>query len=394
MRDLKKNNEIPNVPHLRFKEFSGEWKRYKCSDFLVNFPTNSLSWEMLSYNASSEIFNLHYGLIHSGAPALIDIKKYKLPCIINTNIKEQTVIENGDIIFADASEDTNEIGKSVEFINTNNKIIYSGLHTIHTRDYKKLTIIGFKAFLFQSYYFHRQVERITQGTKIYSLNFNNFKEIYVSIPNKTEQQKITNFLTLIDKRIETQMKIIEEIKSLIYSIKNKIIENLIFVKWIKIKDICTITTGKLDANAMKENGKYKFFTCSKDDYYINEYAFDGEALIISGNGDLGLIKYYKGKFNAYQRTYILQNFKLSPIYVKFMMEYYLPRKIYKEKNIGAMPYIVLSTIAELEIPVVDNRIIEKMERLYLLLNKRQNTDNIQLNNLKKQKQFLLNNIFI
>ena len=77
-----------------------------------------------------------------------------------------------------------------------------------------------------------------------------------------------------------------------------------------------------------------------------------------------------------------------------MMEYYLPRKIYKEKNIGAMPYIVLSTIAELEIPVVHNRIIEKMVRLYLLLNKRQNIDNIQLNNLKKQKQFLLNNMFI
>ena len=233
-----------------------------------------------------------------------------------------------------------------------------------------------------------------ESTGVPSLSSSTIESIGVYVSNKKEQQKISDFLTLIDKRIETQMKIIEEIKSLMHNIKNKVIENSIFVKWIKIKDICTITTGKLDANAMKENGKYKFFTCSKDDYYIDEYAFDGEALIISGNGELGLIKYYNGKFNAYQRTYVLQNFKLNPVYIKFMMEYYLPRKIYKEKNIGAMPYIVLSTIAELEIPVVDNRIIEKMERLYLLLNKRQNIDNIQLNNLKKQKQFLLNNMFI
>ena len=228
----------------------------------------------------------------------------------------------------------------------------------------------------------------------FSISDTLFFKMTIPITMSNEQQKIATFLALIDKRIETQMKIIEEIKSLMHNIKNKVIENSIFVKWIKIKDICTITTGKLDANAMKENGKYKFFTCSKDDYYIDEYAFDGEALIISGNGELGLIKYYNGKFNAYQRTYVLQNFKLNPVYIKFMMEYYLPRKIYKEKNIGAMPYIVLSTIAELEIPVVDNRIIEKMERLYLLLNKRQNIDNIQLNNLKKQKQFLLNNMFI
>ena len=254
--------------------------------------------------------------------------------------------------------------------------------------------------LFLNYYiqtkiFHKElwIRTIHEAFPI-KINKDQIGKCNLKSTTKTEQQKIANFLTLIDKRIETQRKIIKEIKSLIYSIKNKIIENLIFVKWIKIKDICTITTGKLDANAMKENGKYKFFTCSKDDYYIDEYAFDGEALIISGNGELGLIKYYNGKFNAYQRTYVLQNFKLSPVYIKFMMEYYLPRKIYKEKNIGAMPYIVLSTIAELEIPVVDNRIIEKMERLYLLLNKRQNIDNIQLNNLKKQKQFLLNNMFI
>ena len=269
MNDKIENKKILNVPHLRFKEFSGEWVRYKCSDFLVNFPTNSLSWEMLSYDVNSEIFNLHYGLIHNGAPALINIDKYKLPCIKNTNIKEQTVIENGDIIFADASEDTNEIAKSVEFINTNNKIIYSGLHTIHTRDYKKLTIIGFKAFLFQSYYFHRQVERITQGTKIYSLNFNNFKEIYVSIPHKTEQQKITNFLTLIDNRIETQMKIIEEYKSLIKGIREKVFNNY-KGKAIKLHEVLSEYTEKNTNNDLIPVAVGKYGIRQRSEIYTKE----------------------------------------------------------------------------------------------------------------------------
>ena len=379
---------------MRFKEFSGEWEKYRCSDFLTSFPTNSLSWEMLSYDENTQIYNLHYGLIHNGAPTLIDTKKYKLPCINSSNIKNQTQIYNGDVIFADASEDTIEIGKCIEFINTNNQIIYSGLHTIHTRDTKDLTVLGFKAFLFQSNYFHKQVERITQGTKIYSLNFTNFKELYVNIPNKKEQQKIATFLTLIDKRIETQMKIIEEYKSLINNLYNNIIKALTFKKWIKLSNLCSITTGKLDANAMSKNGKYKFFTCSKEDYYIDEYAFDGEALIISGNGDLGLIKHYNGKFNAYQRTYVLQNFKINPMYLKFMMEYYLPRKIHKEKNIGAMPYIVLKTLADLNIPIISEKESEILTSLYLILINKLNMEKEMLDKLKQQKIFLLNNMFI
>ena len=394
MKNIKKDNKVLNVPHLRFKEFSGEWGKYRCSDFLTSFPANSLSWEMLSYDGNTQIYNLHYGLIHNGAPTLIDTKKYKLPCINSLNIKNQTQIYNGDVIFADASEDTIEIGKCIEFINTNNQIIYSGLHTIHTRDTKDLTVLGFKAFLFQSNYFHKQVERITQGTKIYSLNFTNFKELYVNIPNKKEQEKIATFLTLIDKRIETQMKIIEEYKSLINNLHNNIIKALTFKKWIKLSNLCSITTGKLDANAMSKNGKYKFFTCSKEDYYINEYAFDGEALIISGNGDLGLIKHYNGKFNAYQRTYVLQNFKINPIYLEFMMKYYLPRKIYKEKNIGAMPYIVLKTLADLNIPIISEKESEILTSLYLILTNKLNMEQEMLDKLKQQKNFLLNNMFI
>lgn len=263
MKKDSKSKKIFNVPHLRFKEFNGEWEKYRCSDFLTSFPTNSLSWEMLSYGENTQIYNLHYGLIHNGAPTLIDTKKYRLPCIKSSSIKNQTQIYNGDVIFADASEDTTEIGKCIEFINTNNQIIYSGLHTIHTRDIKDLTILGFKAFLFQSNYFHKQVERITQGTKIYSLHFTNFKELYVNIPNKKEQQKIATFLTLIDKRIETQMKIIEEMKSLMNSIVIRIFgdKSRFLTKWKKTKLSEVLTERKLYA---QKDSEFAHVTLSKD----------------------------------------------------------------------------------------------------------------------------------
>ncbi|MBP9100921.1 MAG: restriction endonuclease subunit S [Nitrosomonas sp.] len=78
------------------------------------------------------------------------------------------------------------------------------------------------------------------------------------------------------------------------------------MKSIPLGNIADIKTGKLDVNAGAENGKYPFFTCASTPYKVNEYAFDTEAVLIAGNGDLN-VKYYKGKFNAYQRTYVIQN---------------------------------------------------------------------------------------
>lgn len=72
-------------------------------------------------------------------------------------------------------------------------------------------------------------------------------------------------------------------------------------------DVFITKTGKLDSNAMVEDGMYPFFTCAKEIFAINDYAFDQEALLLAGNNAAGKydVKYYKGKFNAYQRTYVL-----------------------------------------------------------------------------------------
>ena len=73
-------------------------------------------------------------------------------------------------------------------------------------------------------------------------------------------------------------------------------------------EVFLTTTGKLDANAMVDDGQYPFFTCAKDSYWIDTYAFDCEALLLAGNNAAGIydVKHYKGKFNAYQRTYVLR----------------------------------------------------------------------------------------
>ena len=123
-------------------------------------------------------------------------------------------------------------------------------------------------------------------------------------------------------------------------------------KWEKVRlgDICSVTTGKLDANAMHPYGKYAFFTCAKEVYKINNYAFDTEALLISGNGShVGYVHYYKGKFNAYQRTYVLDNFSVNIIFIKHLLDNKLAKRINIEKKSGNTPYILRNTLCDMEI---------------------------------------------
>ncbi|QZO76314.1 restriction endonuclease subunit S [Helcococcus kunzii] len=119
----------------------------------------------------------------------------------------------------------------------------------------------------------------------------------------------------------------------------------------KGKHIYKITTGKLDANEYDEGGKYPFFTCSNENTWINTYAFDCEALLISGNGNVGFTRYYKGKFNAYQRVYVLYNFSenIDSDYLKYYTSSRLIPSVAKKSVGSVIEFIKLGDIKNFSI---------------------------------------------
>ena len=238
------------------------------------------------------------------------------------------------------------------------------------------------------------IAKVAQGVSVVHLHGDDLKGILINVPSILEQNKIAEFLSLIDERIAIQNKIIERYQSLIRALRHKLLDAQRNEQWSFLGKYCTITTGKLDANAMTEDGEYMFFTCARENYKTNSYAFEGDALLISGNGELGLTKRYSGKFNAYQRTYVLQSFKIDIDYAKYAIEEYLPRKIYREKNVGAMPYIVFPTLSDLSIPVPEIKtqksIVDKMR----LLEKKTEVEQKIMSNFQIIKHFLLSYLFI
>ena len=351
------------VPQLRFPEFEGEWVEYKL-DSLLKFKNG--------INASKEDYGYGYKFIN-----VLDIiqndfityDKIRGEVNVSKEIFEKNLVQYGDILFQRSSETRDEVGQSNVYLDKDNNATFGGF-----------VIRGKKIGSYEPFFFHLLLKSSTARQEITtksggSTRFNVGQDILSSIkllfPILKEQQKIANFLTAIDNRIQT----LEKKETLLEQYKKGVMQKIFkqelrfkddtsttltasdekaFPEWVErmLGGLSKIKTGKLDANAMIQNGKYRFYTCAKYFYYINDYAFDTEALLVSGNGaNVGYIHYFKGKFNAYQRTYILDSFEENIFYIKYYLKKFLAARIDREKKDGNTPYIVLSTLKDMLIKI-------------------------------------------
>ena len=145
---------------------------------------------------------------------------------------------------------------------------------------------------------------------------------------------------------------------------------------VKLGDLTKIKTGKLDANASSEDGQYPFFTCSREPLKISNYSYDCECVLVAGNGDLN-VKYYNGKFDAYQRTYIIEDNSGGQLYMPYLyyfMEGYI-KELRRQAIGGVIKYIKLGNLTDalIELPSVDAQkkivnILKKAKQLLSLSN--------------------------
>ena len=122
---------------------------------------------------------------------------------------------------------------------------------------------------------------------------------------------------------------------------------------VSLENICTITTGKKDVNQGNPFGSYPFFTCAKEHTFSDEYSFETEALLVAGNGDVGAVKYFKGKFEAYQRTYVLHQFdeRISAKYLYAVLQFGFKQHLERLRLGNTMPYVKRGMLAEYSIPL-------------------------------------------
>jgi len=206
------------VPPLRFPEFrdAGEWEVKRLGTAYRFISTNSLSRDKLNY-ARGTVKNIHYGDIHTKFRPLFDINNEDVP-YVNDGIRpeqfdQDAFCTNGDVIFADASEDVDDIGKAIEIINTDGQKLISGLHTLHARPREQEFVLGFPGFLFQTIAIREQIRRESQGAKVLGISAKRLATIKIFVPRKTEQQKIADCLSSLDEVIDLEAQKLEALKA-------------------------------------------------------------------------------------------------------------------------------------------------------------------------------------
>lgn len=154
------------------------------------------------------------------------------------------------------------------------------------------------------------IRNIAVGATMPSINTKLMGEIEVSYPDKQVQEKIANLLGAIDNKIELNNAINDNLEAQAEAIYNEMIANNSTNGTMStLGEISTIKTGKLNSEAAVINGIYPFFTCSQETYRTNTFSFDQEAVLLAGNNASAIypLKIYCGKFDVYQRTYVISS---------------------------------------------------------------------------------------
>ncbi len=196
-----------------------EWEVKRLGDISTQLGNFSFSRAQLT-DKTQRLRYIHYGDIHLMSDRdNVDLKKDELPFLLDGLIEKRKVenqdfplLKDGDIIFADASEDYEGIGNCWEVLNTNGHEIVSGLHTIPIRCEKEYVTVGFGRYIFKNRKSSTALRVIAHGTKVYSLSYRNMAKLNITLPSLPEQQKIAEILSTWDVAIEKQNALIEQLE--------------------------------------------------------------------------------------------------------------------------------------------------------------------------------------
>lgn len=229
-----------------------EWNVFRVSEVLQFMSTASYSRADLI--EGGDINYVHYGDIHTKWKFHLNLNKSHLPYISSDKLKSYSLIQVGDLIMADASEDYNGIGKCVEIININGRRAISGLHTFLLRDKGGYFAPKFKGYLASNVLVKKQFDSLATGLKIYSLSKGVLRNVQIPLPPLPEQQAIATALSDTDSWIESLEKLLDK-KHLI---KQGAMQQLLSPKegWEekKLREVCDVRDGTHDSPEYQNKG--------------------------------------------------------------------------------------------------------------------------------------------
>ncbi len=274
---------------------------------------------------------------------------------LNDREKERFRLQRGDILFSHINSAIH-VGKTAVF--DSDEEVYHGVNLLLMRPSSEVTSSYLEhslKFLFQGGYWRGVCK---QSVNQASVNQQDISRVRISFPTSlAEQQRIVGVLdeafaglataqAHAAQNLQNARALFESHLQSVFTHRGK--------GWVekRLGELCQIKTGKKDVNQGNPEGQYPFFTCAAEHTYSDVYSFDTEALLVAGNGNVGQVSYYSGKFEAYQRTYVLFDFKgVTAKFLFRVLDKRLSATVGKQKLGNTMPYIKIGMLTDFPVPI-------------------------------------------
>ena len=399
---MDKKNKTPNVPNLRFNEFSLPWHQMRIID-LLSFQngingTPEQYGKGIKYISVGDILNNDY-ITYDKIAGSIDINQETL---------KNYSVTYGDILFQRSSEIKEDIGRTNVYLDKNHTATFGGfvIRGKKIGDYNPT----FFNYLLKSPSSRQSIVRLGAGAQHYNIGQENIKTLNFYFPDEEEQQKIANLFSKIDERIQTQIKIIDDLvlqkKYIIYSLLESIQDN----EKIMLKDIL------FDYNVKTAiNNEYPVLSSTASGMYLQTEYFNKEAASDNTTGYKIIPRgycTYRSMSDTGLFTFNIQNLVekgiVSPAYPvfsannyinEFIILYlnnasYIKKQILELKSGGTRFALPFSTLCTLNIPKIEKEKQLSFIKTITAFERKIKNEEIILNDLHQQKNYLLNNMFI
>jgi type I restriction enzyme S subunit len=349
---------MTSVPEIRFKGFTDAWEQRKLGEVISEKISNGI----MNRPGKNELNVRHINVVNLYAASHIHVCDLEFFNATQKDI-EKCNVEIGDIFLTRSS-------LKVEGIAQANILLDDGVFVFDDHIMRLKLTTEFEPFFVKEALNHSPTKKefmskSKTGTMT-TIGQDDISSSDITFPKKNEQSSIGTFFRTLDNAIARYKRRLDGLKQLksaylqqLFPQTGERVPNVRFAgfngEWLErtLGEVCKkITTGKLDANAMVADGAYDFYTSGVKKYRIDEFAFEGPAITIAGNGaTVGYMHLANENFNAYQRTYVLTNFNVDRQFLFSEIGNKLPKKIAEEVRAGNIPYIVMDMLTGLRIKV-------------------------------------------
>ena len=384
-------------PSYRFTDYDEPWAEKKLgevADFTKGKGYSKGDLEM------SGIPIILYGRLYTNYQTIIDdVDTY-------VTMKEHSVLSEGNEIIVPSSGESSEEISRASVVAKNGVILGGDLNIIKLNATFSSVFV---AITLSNGAQQKELSKRAQGKSVVHLHNSDLKEVNLSFPSLPEQTAIGSFFQDIDQLISLQQRKLEVLKEqkktylkLLFPAKGQTKPAFRFTgfegdwKEVKLGEVTNVKTGGRDVQDSVEDGLYPFYIRSEEVKRINSYSFDGEAILIPGEGRLGEIFHYvNGKFDVHQRVYKISNF--TDINAKFVLQ-----QMKKDFKQHAMRNTVKATVDSLRLPTIQSFTVfvptlpeqEAIGSFFQNLDKSIAKQEEKVNQLKESKQTLLRKMFI